>query len=202
MYVFIDLETTGLDPKTDLIIEAAFAIVDDAFEIVDENYFMFPMSSTIERRLDDADEVVVSMHTGNHLLAEMTKLTAEGNNMSYNFYGRCMEAVLFDWFQKCGLRPNECELAGSGVHFDRAFLKEWMPELEEWLHYRNWDVSTLRRAVQRWAPEWYRRNPIFEAESSHRARSDVRASIEQTKIIRSLFTVSEQLWPSTEPTPL
>lgn len=199
MYIFCDLETSGLDPKIDVILEAAFAIVDDEFEIVDEKLFLFPMSSTVERCLDKSDEIVIDMHTRNHLFADMAKLTALGNNMSYNFYLRCMEWVLFDWFAKCGLSPQVCELAGSGIHFDRAFIKEEMPDVEEFFHYRNWDVSTLKRAAQRWAPSWYNRNPAFTAESSHRAMPDVHRAIEWTKLIRGVFTVSEKLWPIQEP---
>ena len=198
MYVFLDLETTGLDPAKDLILEAAFAIVDDEFEIIDERNFIFPASSWTDRRLNDADPVVVDMHTGNHLLAEMARLAAEGNAMSYNYYRGCLEAEVLHWFQMCGLAENTVEMAGSGVHFDRSFLKVGMPALEEWFHYRNWDTSTLKRAAQRWAPEWYRRNPSFEYESSHRALPDVRAAIEVSKLVRGVFTISERMWPGSE----
>jgi oligoribonuclease len=201
MYVFLDLETTGLDPKTDLILEAAFAIVDDEFEIIDERVFVFPASSWTDRRLNDADPVVIDMHTGNHLFADMAKLAAEGNAMSYNYYRGCLEAEVLNWFAMCGLEPNTVEMAGSSVHFDRAFLKVGMPALEEWFHYRNWDTSTLKRAAWRFAPEWYMRNPSFEYESSHRALPDVRASIHVTKLIRGMFAISEQLWAGKE-TPL
>lgn len=194
MYVFLDLETTGLDPAKDLILEAAFAIVDDDLETIDERNFIFPASSWTDRRLTEADPVVVNMHTGNHLLADMAKLAAEGNGMSYNYYRGCLEAEVLNWFRMCGLEENTVEMAGSGVHFDRSFLKVGMPALEEWFFYRNWDTSTLKRAAWRFAPEWYMANPLFEYESSHRALPDVRAAITQTKMIRGLFSVSERLW--------
>lgn len=196
MYVFIDLETTGLDPRVDLIMEAAFAIVDDEFEIVDERNFIFPMSSWIEAKLDNADPIVIEMHTANHLIADCTKLQAEGNGMSHGFYKRVLEAVVLDWFAMCGLAPGTVEMAGSGVHFDRAFLKEHMPKLEEWFHYRNWDTSTLGRAAQRWAPEWYAKNEVFKRESLHRALPDVHDSLAKCEQVRSIFTISERMWPS------
>jgi len=169
--------------------------VDDEFEIIDERTYLFPMSSWIQNKLDGADPIVREMHTANHLIAEMHKLQAEGNNMSYSFYQRSLESVLLTWFAQCGLTPGECELAGSGVHFDRAFMKEKLPLVEEFFHYRNWDVSTLKRATERWAPEYWERNPIFRAVSSHRALSDVRMAVEHSRLIRGVFSMSEAIWP-------
>jgi len=195
VYFYLDLETTGLDPSTDLIIEFAAAVCDDELEILDERLYIFPMSSFIERKLEAADSVVKDMHTENHLLAEMTKLQALGNNFSYNYYKGCLEADVLNWLGYFGMLPGTLELAGSGVHFDRAMLKAHMPLLESFMHYRNFDVSTMKRMAKRWAPEYYRRNPIFEAVSSHRAQSDMRIAVEHTRLVRSIFSLSEQIWP-------
>lgn len=196
MYIFCDLETTGLDPRSDLILEAAFAIVDDDFDLVDERVFTWPWSVWVERKMDQADEIVVEMHTRNHLMADMHRLTALGNNMSYNFYGGCMEFKIFEWLEEHELEVGTCELAGSGIHFDRSFLKEYMPQLEEWFHYRNWDVSTLKRAAAKWAPEWFKSQSLFAVESEHRAQSDVQLAYEHSKLIRDLFTEQEKSWGS------
>lgn len=190
-YIFLDLETTGLDTVHDLILEVGVAIVDDQLEIVDERTYLFPMSNLVQDKLDRADLIVQEMHTENHLIAEMYKLQAEGNAMSYGFYRRALEAVLLDWFVMCGLEPGTCVLAGSGVHFDRAFMKENMPRVEEFFHYRNWDVSTLKRAVQAFAPAFWFSNAIFHAESNHRALDDVRLAIEHTRLVRELFILGE-----------
>ena len=202
MYFYLDVETTGLNPSTDLIIEFAAAVVDEELEILDERLYIFPMSNYIERKLEAADSVVKDMHTENHLLAEMTKLQAEGNVFSYNYYKSCLEADILNWFGYFQFKPGTLELAGSGVHFDRTFLKVHMPVLESFLHYRNFDVSTMKRMVKRWAPEYYRRNPIFEWDSSHRAQSDMRVSVEHTRLVRGIFSISERLWPSSELPPV
>jgi oligoribonuclease len=195
MYIFLDLETTGINPEKDFIIELGAAVVDDDFEIVDERNYVFPMSNWIQEKLDGADPIVQEMHTSNHLIAEMNKLAAQGNSLSYGYYRRCLEMVLLEWFSQCGLTAGECPMAGETIHFDRAFLKLHMPVVEEFFHYRDWEVSTLKRATQMWAPNYYRRNPFFEAPSSHRALSDVRMAVEYTRLVRNVFSISEQVWP-------
>lgn len=201
MYGFLDLETTGLDPKSDLVIEFALAVCDDELEIIAERSDVFPMNSWIREKLDQ-NEVVDEMHTRNHLQAEMARLVAEGNGMSYGFYKRVLEFDVINWLDKLDIEAGQMEMAGSGVHFDRAFLKEHLPSLEAMFHYRNFDTSTLTRSVSRWAPAYYQRNPLFEQESSHRALSDVHASIEKAKCVRGIYQISEKLWPGSQPSPV
>jgi len=160
--------------------------------------YVFPLSGWIQNKLDRAEPIVIEMHTANHLIAEMAKLQAQGNSMSYNYYKGCMEADILGWFEILGVPEHEVELAGSGVHFDRMFLREFCPQVEAFFHYRNWDTSVMKRMVQRWAPEYYRRNPLFEYESSHRALPDVMHSIEVTKLARNVVTMSESLWQKSE----
>lgn len=198
MYLFVDLETTGLDPQRDVILEAAFAVVGDDFGIVDSRNYIFPWNGRAEDRIHlDQNEIPLAMHTENHLIAECMRLTAEGNSFSYAFYRTVLAFELLKWFSQCGLPPHTLEMAGSGVHFDRTFLKEYLPDVESWFHYRNWDTSTLKRAAKNWSPAWYDRHKnIFEAESPHRAMPDVENSIKVMQLTHDIFTVSDRMWPS------
>jgi len=199
MYLFCDLETTGLNPRRDVILEFAAALVDNELELLAERNNIFPMCYRVQELLANGDPIVREMHTANHLLVDMARLQAEGNALSHGYYKRVLDYSVLDWLTDIGCEPGELELAGSSVHFDRSFLEEHLPQLAAFVHYRNFDTSTLKRAAMRWAPEYYKRNPIFEQESSHRALSDVRHSIEIARAVANIFSVSETLWPGQPP---
>ena len=71
--------------------------------------------------------------------------------------------------------PGRLPLCGSSIHHDRRFLRRYMPELNEFFHYRNVDVSSIKEVVRRWHP----RSPRFRKNSGHRALDDVRGSIQE-----------------------
>src|SRR5204862_5319904 len=79
-------------------------------------------------------------------------------------------------------------LAGNSVHQDRLFLGRYMPKLEQYLHYRNVDVSTVKELVRRWHPKAFDGRPTKKA--THRALEDIRESIEELRYYRRAVFVA------------
>jgi oligoribonuclease len=77
---------------------------------------------------------------------------------------------------------NKAPLAGNSIHQDRRFVARYLPEVEDWLHYRNVDVSTIKELTQRWYPKQYSARP--PKKGSHRAMDDLMESIEELKYYR------------------
>ena len=73
-------------------------------------------------------------------------------------------------------------LAGNSIHQDRRFVARYLPEVEDWLHYRNVDVSTIKELAKRWYPKPYAGRPTKKG--SHRAMDDLLESIEELKYYR------------------
>jgi oligoribonuclease len=85
---------------------------------------------------------------------------------------------------------NKAPLAGNSIHQDRRFVAKYLPEVEDWLHYRNVDVSTIKELSQRWYPKQYSARP--SKKGSHRAMDDLMESIEELKYYRAtVFLPSE-----------
>jgi oligoribonuclease len=90
------------------------------------------------------------------------------------------EAVTLAFLEKYVPRGRS-PMCGNSICQDRRFLARWMPELEEFFHYRNLDVSTLKELARRWAPEIY---DGFDKESSHLAMDDIKDSIAELRYYR------------------
>ncbi|KAK6018028.1 oligoribonuclease domain protein, partial [Ostertagia ostertagi] len=78
---------------------------------------------------------------------------------------------------------GKCPLAGNSVHFDRRFISKYMPRLDEHLHYRIVDVSTVKELASRWFPDEYA--IAISKRGTHRALDDIRESIEELRYYRS-----------------
>ncbi len=89
------------------------------------------------------------------------------------------------------MAPGQAPLCGFSVHFDRAFLARYLPLIDQWLHYRHVDISTLHTLTKLWWPD----GAVERAESPHRAGPDVAAAIEAAHRYRRL------LWPTRWPEP-
>ena len=90
------------------------------------------------------------------------------------------EAVTLAFLQQY-VPARKSPMCGNSICQDRRFLARWMPQLEEFFHYRNLDVSTLKELARRWAPEIYEG---FSKESTHLAIEDIRDSIEELRYYR------------------
>tara|TARA_B100001059_G_scaffold170817_1_gene170861 strand:- start:806 stop:1321 length:516 start_codon:yes stop_codon:yes gene_type:complete len=168
----MDLEMTGLDPEDNVIIEIATIITDDELNIVAEGPVLAVYQPDFE--LDKMDDWNVNTH-GNSGLVERVKNSsvsmAEAEKQTLDFITQ---------YVKKGNSP----LCGNSIHQDRRFLVKQMPVLEEFMHYRNIDVSTLKELAKRWKPSIL---PGFKKSGSHKALDDILESIAEMKYYREHF---------------
>ena len=170
--IWIDLEMTGLDPDTDLIIEIATVITDKDLNILAQG----PVIA-----VHQSDEALAAMddwnqkHHGQSGLIERVKASvindAEAERLTIDF--------LKDW-----VPANTSPICGNSIGQDRRVLSRYMPTLEAYFHYRNNDVSTLKELAARWAPAV---KDGFNKESTHQALDDILESIEELQYYREHF---------------
>lgn len=168
--IWIDLEMTGLDTDRDSIIEIATVVTDKSLNILAEGPELAVWHAL--DRLQTMDDWNRNQHTKSGLwqrvLASTTDLaTAEALTVDF----------LSSWVD-AGKSP----MCGNSICQDRRFLYRLMPRLENYFHYRNLDVSTLKELARRWAPQLARG---FTKESSHTALSDVHDSIAELHYYRA-----------------
>lgn len=179
MIVWVDVESTGLDPKRDHLLEVALVVTDDALnEVAYTGVVMQPVGVDIDSIKMDA--VVEKMHTENGLFEEV-RLTRGRRHIAEERLRDWLSAVVRDMFSS-DEKLDRVPLAGSTVGFDRAFLREHMPALESMFSYRSIDVSSITELAKRWAPAIYEKRP--KAGKAHRALADVRESIEYLRFYR------------------
>jgi oligoribonuclease len=165
MLVWIDLETTGLDPRKDRLLEVAAIVTDDAFvELARWQRVVRPYGFEPEW----LDPVVRQMHTDNGLLGEVTAATLRRAGV---------DVLLRDFIetQRKLIGADLPVLAGSSVHFDREFMRWHLPLALERLHYRQLDVSSINELARRVWPAVYAARP--QSAGTHRAMADLEDSI-------------------------
>lgn len=166
MMIFVDIETTGLDPATDVILEVGMALVHpDTFKVeaVTSRLVSVPNLADV---VASVDRVVLDMHNESGLWAELRQgLTNRVTSLDIYFAN-----VVKAWSD-----GEKLPMVGNSVHFDRAFLKVHMPQTEAAFHYRNIDLSGIREAVRLWAPDRLAVIPVDK--KKHRALSDIDDSI-------------------------
>jgi oligoribonuclease len=170
--VWMDLEMTGLDPEDNVIIEIATIITDDELNIVAEGPVIAVYQPDIE--LDKMDDWNVKTHNGSGLVARVkTSLVSmeEAEKQTIEFIA-------------LHVKKGHSPLCGNSIHQDRRFLVKQMPLLEEYVHYRNIDVSTLKELAKRWKPSIL---PGFKKSGSHKALDDILESIAEMKYYREHF---------------
>lgn len=173
--VWIDCEMTGLDLGADALIEVAALVTDFELNVLGEGVDLIvkPPAEALEQMGD----YVRTMHEKSGLLVELDGgLTLEEAEQAVLAYVRehCPE----------GSRPP---LAGNTVATDRAFLARDMPDLEQFLHYRIVDVSSIKELSRRWYPRAYFQAP--KKRGNHRALADIQESIEELRYYRDAVFV-------------
>jgi oligoribonuclease len=167
----MDREMTGLDPTTDVIVEIATLVTDDELEIVAEGPDLVVHQPP--EALSGMADVVRTMHTKSGLLpaieASSTSLAAAG------------EATL-DFIRRHVPAPRTVPLCGNSIGTDRRFLAAYLPDIEEYLHYRSVDVSTIKELARRWAPAVLDAAP--RKDTAHRALDDIRESVAELRYYR------------------
>jgi oligoribonuclease len=174
--VWIDCEMTGLDLAKDALIEVAALVTDSQLNILGDGIDV--VIRPPEGSLDDMEPVVVNMHTTSGLLTELaTGITLEA-----------AEQAVLDYVKAWVPDPRKAPLAGNSVGTDRGFLARDMPALENHLHYRIVDVSSIKELARRWYPRIYFASP--SKNGGHRALADIRESIEELKYYREVLFVA------------
>lgn len=170
--IWIDLEMTGLDTQSDVIIEIATIVTDANLNIIDEGPNLAIYQS--EDILKDMDDWNTRQHHESGLTHRV-----KASNLSV----RQAEADTIDFLKK-HVKKKCSPMCGNTICQDRRFLHRLMPDLEGYFHYRNLDVSTVKELAQRWAPEVFKG---FVKESSHLALEDIKQSIAELKYYRDTF---------------
>lgn len=175
--VWIDCEMTGLSLAHDALVEVAALVTDSELNILGEGVEIVirpPAES-----LTTMPDVVREMHTASGLLEELDGgVTLEE-----------AEKLVLDYVREHVSEPRKAPLCGNSVSTDRGFLARDMPALEQHLHYRIVDVSSIKELSRRWYPRAYFNSP--EKNGNHRALADIRESIAELRYYREAVFVPQ-----------
>lgn len=175
--VWIDCEMTGLDLAHDALIEIAALVTDSELNILGDGIAVVirPPAECLDRMVP----VVHQMHTASGLLTELDAGTTLSD----------AETQVLAYIRGWAPEPRKVPLAGNSVATDRGFLARDMPELEQHMHYRMVDVSSVKELARRWYPRAYYNSPTKTG--NHRALADIRESIRELRYYRQAVFVAQ-----------
>jgi len=176
MLAWMDLEMTGLDPQRHVIVEIATLVTDDQLAIVAEGPDLVIHQPA--EALAAMDPVVTEMHTRSGLLTQI-----KASDLTLSEAGEATMTFLREHLTD----PGSVPLCGNSIGTDRRFLARYLPELENLLHYRSIDVSTVKELARRWNPPLLKAAP--DKENSHRALGDIRESVAELRHYRDRFFI-------------
>jgi oligoribonuclease len=188
MLAWMDLEMTGLEPGRHVIVEIATLITDDNLELVAEGPDL--VIAQPPEALAAMDDFVRDMHTRSGLL---TKIAA--STITPEFAAAETLRFLKEHIPEARTVP----LCGNSIGTDRRFLAHWFPEIEDYLHYRSVDVSTIKELTKRWLPDALRDAP--KKARGHRAMDDIRESLDELRFYRATVFRSPEPVAAAEPSP-
>jgi oligoribonuclease len=167
--IWIDLEMTGLDPDSDLILEIATVVTDKHLVVLAEG----PMLA-----IHQSDEILAGMdewNTRQHSSSGLVERVRESSVTAAEAEQQTLD------FLRDYVDPNVSPMCGNSICQDRRFLVRYMPELAAFFHYRHLDVSTLKILAQMWVPGLIGK---FEKTSTHLALADIHDSIRELRYYR------------------
>ncbi len=170
--IWLDMEMTGLYPEKDFIIEVAMVITTSQLETVAESPVLV---------VHQSDQVLRAMDAWNQATHARSGLIdkVRASRLAEAEVERQMLAFL-----EQHVPAKASPMCGNSICQDRRFLARWMPKLEDYFHYRNLDVSTLKELVKRWQPDLAKG---LTKHGKHEALADIYESIEELKYYREHF---------------
>jgi oligoribonuclease len=175
--VWIDCEMTGLDIGGDALIEIAALVTDSELRVLGEGVDV--VIRTEDAKLDGMIELVRDMH-------ERSGLTKEVRNSTVSLAQA--EQMVLDYIRRYVPDPGTAPLAGNTIATDRMFIARDMPELDNHLHYRMVDVSSVKELCRRWYPRIFYAKP--DKGLAHRALADIEESIRELRYYRATAFVA------------
>lgn len=166
--IWIDLEMTGLDPEKKFILEIATVVTDDRLEIVAEGPNI---------AIHQPEEVLTGMDEWSKTQHEKSGLLDRVKTSTYDCHSAEKKTLEF---LSLHCSKGASPMCGNSVFKDRQFLIKHMPTLEEFFHYRDIDVSTLKELVRRWYPDV----PLYTKQKLHLALEDIKESINELRYYR------------------
>lgn len=175
--VWIDCEMTGLDLKSDLLIEIAVLVTDSELNILGDGLDVVIHAG--DDALSSMVEVVAQMHKKSGLVEEVRASTTDVATA---------ESMVLDYVRTHVPQGKTAPLAGNSIATDRGFIARDMPKLDDYLHYRMIDVSSIKELCRRWYPRIYFGQP--EKGLAHRALADIHESIRELRYYRQTAFVA------------
>ena len=166
--VWIDLEMTGLNPETSVILEIAAVVTNGSLTTVAEGpdiAIHYP-----DKILQNIERWSKKQHESSGLLERVKASSVDCR--------KAEQAVLRFLSKHC--KKGQSPLCGNSVWQDRRFLIRYMPRLEAFFHYRNIDVSSIKELAKRWYPSL----PVYKKKKAHLALSDIQESINELRYYR------------------
>ena len=170
--IWVDTETTGLDPEHGWLLELGITMTTPDLEILKERSWIFSFE---KMNLGEVDDWPLKQH----FLSGLFPLCLISDNSIGEIQDDALN-TLRSWTESG--TEEQYPMCGASVHFDRVWLKHHMPSLEAWFHYRNIDVSTVRGLCGLWWPD----ADHFRGQDTHRVTSDNRDAITSLIYYREL----------------
>ncbi|WVH09842.1 MAG: 3'-to-5' oligoribonuclease (orn) [Fluviibacter phosphoraccumulans EoVTN8] len=174
--VWLDMEMTGLNPDSDTILELAMVVTDADLNVVAES---------ASWAVHQTDATLAEMDDWNTKTHGVSGLTERVRRSPLDMHAVEQAAIAFmqAWVGK-GVSP----VCGNSICQDRRFMARYMPELVNWFHYRNLDVSTIKELCKRWRPDLLAK---VNKTGAHTALADIHESIDELRFYRTYFIKAE-----------